>query len=31
MCSVNRHAEFDRQRPTAMGFAQPSEPLGELR
>jgi hypothetical protein len=30
MCSVDRYAELDRQRQTAMGFPQPAEPLGQL-
>jgi len=30
MCSVDRYAEFDGQRQTAMGFPQPAEPLGQL-
>ena len=30
MCSVDRYAELDGQRQTAMGFPQPAEPLGQL-
>jgi hypothetical protein len=28
--AVDRYTELDRQRQTAMGFAQPPEPLGQL-
>ena len=30
MCSIDRYAELDGQRQTAMDFPQPAEPLGQL-
>jgi hypothetical protein len=30
MCAVDRYTKLDGQRQTAMCFAQPTEPLGQL-